>query len=251
MAQVYGFDESGIRRIRALMRRDERAPRTGAQRTRRQPVLGGDRLSHFRITAKNCIVDGASLYVGNAGEVFPADYNGGATDLANNYVVARTCTERGEVISDEAEPEEGYTSDTVLVCLPASFRGFVARDTIILAQPFSRPPQIEVGITRCVMAVSGGIIDIVGTGVAVSPPGVATNVLLYKDRPPFFDGTDTEVQTTFVNLFDGDVVQDGATMALIWELVPEPTTIAGTPVQSRLRLTDYGCPPDQEEEEEP
>lgn len=40
MAKAYGFDESGIRRIRALMRREERAPRVGSQRRRIQPVLG-------------------------------------------------------------------------------------------------------------------------------------------------------------------------------------------------------------------
>ena len=41
MSKVYGFDESGLRRIRDVVRRNERAPTTGAQRRRQVPVVGG------------------------------------------------------------------------------------------------------------------------------------------------------------------------------------------------------------------
>lgn len=213
---------------------------------------GAKRLSHYRIIAKNCIVDGASLYVGDVAEVFPAEFNGGSTGVENNYVIARPCTERGEIISDDPEPETGYTADTVLICLSAAFRGFVARDIVVTGIPNGAPPSaIDVGIERSVLAVTGGVIDIVGTAVSTALPGdpVATEIVLYADNPPDFDGTDTEVQVAFYPVAsDATSILDGNIAAVTWEIVAGATPITGTPIQSRLRLTDYWCQVVEEEE---
>lgn len=211
------------------------------------PLTQSANLRYYRITAKNCLVDGATLYDGATGDVFPAAHNGGAMGLQHNYVIAKPCNERGIFLVPEDPEQEGYAPDTVLVCLPAAFRGFVAHDTVITAQPFVVPSQIDVGISRCVIAVTGGIQDIIGIGIDTLSSGFSNNVILYKDRTPFYDGVDSEIQTSFVNFFNVSV-PDGALLALVWELNPEMAVDPDNPVRSRLRLTDYGCPLPEVEE---
>lgn len=249
MTDLYGLSRQDVDTLREIKRRSNQTPFGPQQRRGRWPANVQERTRHYRITAKNCLVDGATIYKGSSGEVFPAEFNGGTSGLEHNYVIARPCNERGILRGTEDVDPEELAQDTVLVCLSAAFRGVVARDLVITAQPFVMPPQIDVGISRCVIAVTGGLSDIVGIGT--DPVlGFAENIILFRDRSPNYDGTDTEVTVPFANLY-GDPVPVESQVAVVWELVPEFRGMSGNlSFRSRLRMTDYGCPDPQIEEED-
>lgn len=131
------------------------------------------------------------------------------------YVEARPCDKyTGEFVEDVPEGEE--PEDVVKLYPAKSLRGFVSYGLRVECVPTANPDGW--------LIVAGGVEEI--TAVAVD-----------TDSATLYEETDGEVQVEFTDLFE-DGVSEGQTVCLTWEL--------DGVARSRLRLSDFGCPPEPE-----
>lgn len=234
MADVYGLSRQDVETLREIKRRSNQTPFGPQQRRGRWPANVPEApLRLFKVVGKNFYVDARTSPIGGGQAV------GGDTE---KVVIARPVDSLGEFLEDPTNYGDQTTgvfpADSVGITIPPSFRGFIVHGAILTAkrykassvafgtiegEPGRRPTDKNYLALGCGEMSTTGIVTAVFDQATVG-------VTIYVDDD--FG----EVEVDAVNLYE-DTIQEGALVAVAWELVPQ-TNLR----QSRLRVTDYGCP---------